>query len=320
MISRVVTVGEALAVLRNPPDEPSWLARELILGTGGAEGNVAMALARSGVPVRWIGRVGADAMGRRVARELRAEGVEVRAIQDGEHPTGLLLKDTSADGRTRVVYYRKGSAGSRLSEADVAEEPLDAGTLLHLTGITPALSESARAAAALLLDRAEESGSTVSFDVNHRARLWGAEDAAAVYRAIAARAAVLFASVDEVPLLLPGWQGTDPAAAATALAEAGHGHVVVTAGARGAAALRDGASYIQPAVPVRVVDTVGAGDAFVAGYLARLIAGDDPAAALARGALLGAAACRHPGDWEGAADLDGLDPDIDPDPADPVSR
>ncbi|AGL19192.1 sugar kinase [Actinoplanes sp. N902-109] len=319
MIDRIVTLGEALAVFRTGPGGPLWQARHVELSTGGAEANVAMAVARRGVPVSWFGRVGADELGRRVVRELRAEGVDVHATVDREHPTGLLVKDIRPGGRTSVGYYRRDSAGSRLEVADVDRIPLDAGALLHLTGITPGLSAGCGAAVARLAERATAAGATLSFDVNHRRKLWSDDSAAPVYRALAARADLLFASVEEVPLLLPGWTGTQADAAARALAGRGHRQVVVTAGARGAYALIDGTGYEVAAVPLDgIVDTVGAGDAFVGGYLAELVAGSPVRQRLRTAAVLGAAACRHPGDWEGVADTAGLEPDGVP--ADPVSR
>lgn len=136
---RVVTLGEALGVLRTASLGSLAQLDTLAVGTGGAEGNVAVGLARLGTPVTWLGRVGDDGLGRRVARELRAEGVDVVAIVDGGAPTGLLLKETPVPGRTLVTYHRAGSAGSRLEPADLDGLDLAAGDILHLTGITPAL-------------------------------------------------------------------------------------------------------------------------------------------------------------------------------------
>lgn len=163
-----------------------------------------MSLARLGVDVPWIGRVGDDSLGRRVLRELRSEGVRVIPTIDIDYPTGLLVKETSSSGRTRKSYYRRESAGSRLSDAEVDAAKLDADTLVHLTGITPALSATAKSAAFRRLDRAEEAGSPISFDVNHRGRLRNAEEAGAVNRSIATRADIVFASLEKVSLLLAG--------------------------------------------------------------------------------------------------------------------
>ena len=259
---------------------------QLAVGTGGAEGNVAIGLARLGVPVTWLGRVGDDGLGRRVTRELRAEGVDVVAIVDEDAATGLLLKESPQPGTTLVTYHRTGSAGSRLTPGDLAALPLEQGDVLHLTGVTPALSASARDTVFAALDLADAVGATISYDVNQRSKLWSAAEAAPVHQAIAARADLLFASEDELPLL-----GGVTAA-----------EFVVTRGAGGASTVRDGQRTEQAAITLQtVVDTVGAGDAFVAGYLAELVAASPIAQRLLTAVQTGAAACLHPGDWEGAA-------------------
>lgn len=296
---RVVTFGEALGVLRT--DQIGSLAHlgTLTVGTGGAEANVAIGLARLETAVTWLGRVGDDGLGRRVARELRAEGVEVVAIVDDEAPSGLLLKEAPSPGRTVITYHRGASAGSHLVPADLDALDLAAGDILHLTGITPALSASASDAVDRALDLADAAGATISYDVNHRSRLWGDRDAAATHRRIAARAQLVFAGEEEAELLAPG--GGGPSRWAAAIAALGPTEVVIKRGAAGALALVDGTALTRQAVSIDlVVDTVGAGDAFVAGYLAERLAGRDLEIRLETALRAGAAACQHPGDWEGA--------------------
>jgi 2-dehydro-3-deoxygluconokinase len=263
--------------------------------------------------------VAADSLARRVTRELRAEGVVVRSVVDPDRPTGLLVKDVRADGRTAVSYHRAGSAGSALTVADVDALDLELapGTLVHVTGITGSLSTSAADAIRHLVARARESGALVSFDVNHRPRLWGDRPADEPHRSLAAMADLVVASVDEVPFVVgpafevdaraPGLEQAERAA--DALVAAGHGHVVVTAGAAGAVARHAGDGASVAALTVDVVDTVGAGDAFVGGYLAGWSQGSALAGRLRLASHSGAAACRHAGDWEGAVDLGGLESD-----------
>ena len=147
-MSRIVTFGETMALLR--PEETGSLADvdRLSIGIGGAESNVAIGLARLGAKVAWLGRIGADGLGDRVVRELRGEGVEVVAVVDEVAPTGLMIKERLATDTTRpVIYYRTGSAGSRITVDDLPALGIAEAALLHVTGITPALSESARDAA-----------------------------------------------------------------------------------------------------------------------------------------------------------------------------
>lgn len=288
----LLTLGEALGVLHS--SESIAHASHLRVGTGGSEANVAIGLARLGADVTWLGRVGDDGLGRRVVRELRAEGVHVAAVVDQSSATGLLLKETDSAGRTEVVYHRRDSAGSRLSPEDLEQIDSSAVTHLHLTGITPALSASASAAVDAAMQRFD---APISFDVNHRGRLWSTEHAAPVYRRLAALATVVFAGLDEALLLVPEAEGAEDAA--HRIAAWGPREVVIKLGAEGALAVVDGVVRRVAAVPVRVVDTVGAGDAFVAGYLAERALGRDADVRLSTAAAAGAAACTHPGDWEG---------------------
>ncbi|WP_328326118.1 sugar kinase [Streptomyces sp. NBC_00455] len=315
----VFTFGETMVALRG--DGQLKLGGTMAVSVAGAESNVAIGLARLGHPVHWAGAVGADEAGELVLRTLRAEGVGVTGTtRDEAAPTGLLLFEPRLPGVTRVHYYRAGSAGSRIA-ADGVERAfttfLEAGTeadtgtdtgantnsttrVLHLTGITPALSPTARSAAERAMELASENNVLISLDVNFRTRLWSTDEAAAVMRDWAPRADVLIASDDELPLCLPAGSPEDPARQAEALLEAGAGEVVVKLGAAGATAYTLQGELHAPARTVPVVDPVGAGDAFVAGYLSALLDGSDTAGRLDRAVTTGAFAVAASGDWEGA--------------------
>jgi 2-dehydro-3-deoxygluconokinase len=168
--------------------------------------------------------------------------------------------------------------------------------VLHVTGITPALSPSARAATFAAVEEAHGAGVPVSLDVNHRAALWTADEAGPVLAELAARADVLFAGEDEAGLL--GAEG-DAEAVVRRLAALGPAVAVLKRGARGALAALDGDLVHVPAHAVTAVDPVGAGDAFVGGYLAELLLGADAKTRLQTAAACGAFAVTVPGDWEG---------------------
>jgi 2-dehydro-3-deoxygluconokinase len=293
----VVTLGETMAMLRNDTPGLLALATELKLGIGGAESNVAIALQRLGTRASWIGRVGADSLGELVLRELRAEGVDIHAIVDPDAATGLMIKERRTADTARVWYYRAGSAGSRLNAADLPAQLISSAALLHVTGITSALSASAHAAILEAVRLARAANVPISFDVNHRSTLWRGRDATAVYRELAEAASIVFAGEDEARLIAPG--ARDVRDLAASIVRLGPTQVVIKLGANGCYALIDGVEYAQPAVPVRVIDTVGAGDAFVAGYLAELVEGKDVATRLRTAVTTGAFACLTAGDWEG---------------------
>lgn len=298
----VVTFGEAMAALHGAG--PLRLGGGMSLTIAGSESNVAIGLARLGHSARWVGRIGSDELGALVLRTLRAENVDVAStVVDAAAQTGLLLFEHRIGDLTRVTYYRKGSAGAHVCWQDLEPALEPSPKLLHVTGITPALSPDAADAVTRAVTSARERGTTVSFDVNFRSRLWHAEQARAALRTIVAAADLLFASVDELPLVS---DEVDEATAASRLLAEGVGAVVVKRGAHGARAYTRSDVITVPARRVAVVDVVGAGDAFVAGYLSGYLDGLDIAGCLDRGTVLGAFAVSRTGDWEALPTRDEL--------------
>lgn len=292
----LITLGETMGLFRPSGIGLGELIETYHLTTGGAESNVAIGFARLGGRATWIGRVGADAIGRKVLRDLRAESVRARVTVDANAGTGLMTKEQRLPGRSTVHYARTDSAGSRLSPADIVDSDVAGASVLHITGITPALSASAAAAVDAAITVAQSSDVPVSFDVNHRASLWRGRDAPSVYRRLAGRATIVFAGEDEAALIVGDG---DPRALATRLAALGPRTVVIKLGAAGAVAFQDGEFSARAAVAVPVIDTVGAGDAFVAGYLSETINGAGPRDCLDLAVQTGAFACLAAGDWEG---------------------
>ena len=262
----------------------------------GAETNLAIGLARLGVRAGIVARVGDDGLGTAILRRLRAEGVDVAGVTvEAGAPTGLLVRERRAFGPSEVLYRRSGSAGSRLTPADLeASGGLRGARWLHVTGITPALSPSALAAVEAAIDAAKSSGTTVSFDVNLRRRLWSEAEAAPVLERLARRANVVLGDPDELALAA---RADDPAAA---LLAAGVSTVVTKLGAAGVRArTSDGQDLALPALAVRAVDPVGAGDAFCAGFIAARLDGLDVGTGLGWGVACGAAVVSVDGDIDG---------------------
>lgn len=303
----VVTIGETLALISTQTYGPLQHRPSLALSLGGAESNVAIGLRRLGVDATWIGRVGRDSLGDLVLREITAEGVVVLATRDEEAPTALMVKERRSAVQTLVWYYRAGSAGSRMTVEDVDFERVRGAALLHLTGISPALSESMAEVTFAAIRVARESGVPVSFDLNFRSRLWSPERAAATYRRIIPLVDLVFAGDDEAAVAVGA--ADRPVELARRLVALGAGQAVVKLGPAGAVAVVQGREYAREAVRVNAVDTVGAGDAFVAGYLAEYLAGEDVATRLSTAVTAGAYQCLVTGDWEGLprrAELAGL--------------
>ncbi|HEX7746362.1 MAG TPA: sugar kinase [Micromonosporaceae bacterium] len=299
----VLTFGESLVSLRSTG--PLAAGGALTMHVAGAESNVAIGLARLGHRAAWVGRVSSDELGAYVLRQLRAEGVGTDGVvRDAARPTGLMFLEQRTADLTRVQYRRTGSAGASLCVDDL-RQPLAAGArVLHLTGITPALSDSARAAALWAAQTASESGMLVSLDVNYRARLWSREAARAVLAPLASYASIVIGSADELDLV--GEDGADESTIVGDVLARGGQTVLIKLGSAGARAhTADGVRHVE-ANTVTAIDTVGAGDAFTAGYLSGLLEGLEVADCLRRGVTLGAFAVASRGDWEGLPRRDEL--------------
>lgn len=292
----VLTFGETMALMRADQVGPLAHASTLSLGIGGSESNVAIGLQRLGVQAVWCGRVGSDSLGNLVEREIRAEGVDVRIAVDPAAPTGLMIKERRTPATQRVSYYRAGSAGSGIKPEDINEQLITNAALLHVSGITPALSPQAEATLRYAVETAKTHNVIVSFDLNFRGNLWSPDKAGSLYRDIIPLADIVFAGDDEAAIAVGAGEPEDLARRISAL---GPSQAVIKLGADGALALVDGTIIRQEAVTIDAVDTVGAGDAFVAGYLAELITGSGPQDRLKTAAATGAFACLVPGDWEG---------------------
>lgn len=294
--AQVLTLGESMGLIKQEVPGPLRTQRTLGFGFGGAESNVAIALSRLGVRSAWLGRLGADSVGDLIERELLAEGVQVHAVRDASSPTGLMLKERPTSTVSRVCYYRKYSAGSRLVPGDIPSGLVEEAALLHVTGITPAISPTADATVEAAMRRARAAGVPVSLDINYRSGLWTRSEAATRLLQLVPLADIVFAGDDEAQMLVGERPVEDLASALQAL---GPEEVVIKLGERGCFASIGDLQLEQGAMSVDVVDTVGAGDAFVAGYLADRLAGTSPQQCLITAVTAGAFACLTSGDWEG---------------------
>lgn len=271
----LLAIGETMAMVAPVNAEPVVDAEVFLVDAGGAESNVAAHVAALGHRAVWFSRLGDDSLGRRVAGQLAARGIDVSHVEfDSEHPTGLYVKDPG----NGVFYYRRGSAASMLSERDADLISFDGVDLLHVSGITAAISASASSFLSRAMTRAREHGVPVSFDVNHRATLWDAATAAPVLLELARRADIIFTGRDEAEGL---WGTSTPDDVCALLPDVPE--LVVKDGSIGATAFVGGDAVFEPALVVEVVEAVGAGDAFAGGYLAEWLAGSPVSARLRTG-------------------------------------
>lgn len=295
----LVALGEAMVAIA--PREPGLL--ELVGSftpfVAGAECNVAVGVSRLGVPAAFLGRVGDDPFGRMIRRQLGAEGIDSSWVQvDPDRPTAVFFKENRGlSNETRVYYYRQGSAGQAVEADPRWRELVERAGMVHVSGITAMISADARAAVKTLLRWAEDAGVPVAFCVNLRHKLGDVPAWRRVLEPLLGSVSLLFASEDELKATF----GLGPEAVLTRLRPGGIRRIVVTRGADGATVYAPGAAPLaKPALAVGgVVDTVGAGDGLVAGYVAGYLRGLDEERCLDLGLFAGAMAVRSRGDSDG---------------------
>lgn len=290
--AEVITVGETMAVVAPARAERLVLAEEFIVHAAGAESNVAIHLARRHHRVTWASALGLDPLGDRILAQISRESVDTAyVVRDPHRPTGVFFKDPKGH-HSDVYYYRHGSAASALTAEMVERLPLGEARILHLTGITPALSGTCHQAVTRLFDIASTVPDLrVSFDVNYRRGLWKASQAAPELLTLARRAQIVFVGRDEAEVL---W-GTSTVDSVRALLGDVPELVVKDAGI-GATTFMGDAQHFVPSPSVQVVEVIGAGDAFAAGYLDAALKAEQPARRLHSGHMLAARVLRSTSD------------------------
>ena len=297
----VITIGEAMAMFVAKETGDLAAAESFVKRVAGAELNVATGLARLGLNVGWVSRVGNDSFGRYVLQQLAKEWINSHGVTtDERYATGFQLKSKAENGTDPIVeYFRKGSAASHLSVADFNEEYFCSARHLHLSGVAAALSASSLE----LLNHAakvmKEKGKTISFDPNLRPVLWKSEaEMVKQLNKLAFQADWVLPGLSE-GAILTGHK--TPEAIADFYLDHGVKTVVLKTGADGAwFKTATGEKGAVNAVKVEnVVDTVGAGDGFAVGVISALLEGKSLPQAVSRGNKIGSLAIQVIGDSEG---------------------
>lgn len=293
----IVTVGEVLLRLSVPAGQSLRNLPPLDARPAGAEANVARNLARLGHATTFLSCLPDQPLARGIADELRRSGVDTRHL--AWKTTGRLgtffVQLAEPPRAVEVVYDRAGSCAAAMTPADLPSAAFQDCALLHLSGILPALSPSCVETARQAIHLARAAGALVSFDVNHRARLWSAPEAANGLKPFLASTDVLFCSRRDA-LALWGCDGEGARLIEQLRGLTSARHVISSDGPAGVAAWIDGIGFRQePARPVRIVDRLGAGDALASGFLHGLLR-NELSRALALGTTLAALALTEHGD------------------------
>ncbi|RLI82515.1 sugar kinase [Archaeoglobales archaeon] len=293
----VVTLGESMIQLNAKTIGPLETVREWEQHAAGAESNFAVGVVRMGLKAGWISRLGKDGFGRYIVQVIKENGVDVSQVKfDPSAPTGIYFIWHPKEGESVVKYYRKGSAASKLSPRDIKKRYIKNSRWLHLTGITPALSDSCSEACFKAIEYAHDFELKISFDVNWRKVLWrSVSEARKVFEKIAKE-------VDLVKIGIEGFnqiwrRSLSPKDACKFLSKRFNCEALVTK-ERDAYACSKNEVVHERAMKVKVVDPVGAGDAFLAGYVASRLKGYSMRESLRIANVIGATVCTRRGDIE----------------------
>ncbi|UOF92578.1 sugar kinase [Fodinisporobacter ferrooxydans] len=297
----VVTIGETMLLFT--PDSIGLMrhANTFSAKVAGAESNVAIGLSRLGHKAGWISRVGDDEFGEKIRSFIRGEGVDISLVKkDSTAPTGIFFKEFRNPSDVRVYYYRKHSAASLMCKEDINEEYISKAKYLHITGITPALSDSCHEMVLKAVHLAKKHGVTVVFDPNLRRKLWEEERARRVLLEFVRHADIVLPGISEAEFL---FGSRDPVECSELFLKQGASLVVMKLGNKGAYYVSEKVNGRVDGFKVpQVVDPVGAGDGFAAGFLSGMLDGLHVSQAVERGCAVGAMVVMVPGDVEGLPD------------------
>jgi len=301
----VVTFGESMVLFSPDSSGPLRYVQNFNKALAGAESNVAIALAKLGHEAGWFSKLGNDEFGTYIQATIRGEGVDVsRVIMEPKKSTGILFKERFMHSNPNVYYYRKDSAASTLKPEELDEEYIKKAKILHITGITPALSENCRKTVFKAIEIARKNNVLVSFDPNIRLKLWTQEEAVPVLLEIAKQSDIIFPGIDESEMLLGL---TKPEDIAEKFMDMGCSIVAVKLGKEGCyVADRLNRYYIDSYQLENPQDTVGAGDGFAAGFLSGILKKLDLRECAEYGNGVGAMAVLVKGDMEGYPNFEQL--------------
>jgi 2-dehydro-3-deoxygluconokinase len=294
----VLTFGESMVAFSTNNDESIVRTSQASVSVAGAESNVATALARLNHKVKWVSRVGEDVFGQKILHTLQAEGIDTEGVtRDPANQTGLMFKQKRSLLNTEVLYYREKSAASALSAEDIDPAWIEQCKIIHITGITPSLSDSCKELVTEVIRLGKKYNKLISFDPNVRLKLWNIEEARETLLPIIKESDIFLPGKDELKMLL----GLETLKDIEKFAiEWNIPAMVVKDGAKGAWLMEGGHTEFVKSFEINnVIDEVGAGDAFAAGFLHGYLNGKTRVESIVYGHALAAFAISTEGDTGG---------------------
>jgi 2-dehydro-3-deoxygluconokinase len=271
----LLNVGESMLRFSVPAGRLLADAPAFDVHVAGTESNVAVAVARMGFKTRWLSRLPNNVLGHRIADAISAQRVDCSYLAWSETDrVGTYFLEFGASPRpTKVLYDRAPSAARSMDENTFDLSLVNQARLIHLTGITVALSEGCSRLVEAIIDRATASKIPIVFDVNYRALLWSHQECRRRLAPLLCKVDTLIVSQRDLGPIFE-IQG-DAASAAKELHQLfGTPRVAITTGDQGAVGLENGHTVLAPGYPVEMIDRIGAGDSFAAGVICGFLEGD----------------------------------------------
>ncbi|WP_084243783.1 sugar kinase [Planomicrobium okeanokoites] len=295
--TKIFTLGDALITFNPSETGPLRYVPSFTRKVGGAELNFAIGCARLGMDTKWVSRLGGDEFGRVIYNFARGEGIDMSDVEFVDnYPTSLNFKEIRQDGSGKTFYYRYQSPILTLAPEDITDKMFDEVNLIHLTGVFLAIDPKNLAIAKKVLEIARKKDIMVSFDPNIRLKLWTLEQAKAAYMEILPSVNILLTGLDEIEQI----NGDASDQALEGFAERFNiSQLVIKDGGNGSRLYQQGTWYSKSAFNVKVIDTVGAGDGFDAGFIYAVLHGYSPEDALEFANGSGALVTTVSGDNEG---------------------
>ncbi|PIC74677.1 sugar kinase [Sporosarcina sp. P17b] len=293
----VLTIGDAMITMDPITKGPMRFVTHFERKMGGAELNFAIGCSRLGLNSKWISRLGQDEFGKVIYNFARGEGIDVTDVDFVEgYTTSVNFKEVRESGEGKTFYYRQQSPVLTLRVEDINEKLLDSIDLLHITGVFLAIDPQNLTIAKRLITLANEKNIPVSFDPNIRLKLWTIEEARKAYFEIFQQIDILLTGLDEIQLIL---EDSSEATLVKLANEFNIKDLVIKDSSAGSRLYRNGEWFTSPAFQVPVIDTVGAGDGFDAGYVYSYLNNLEPNEALRFANGVGALVVSVLGDNEG---------------------
>ena len=290
------TFGELMALFMAMDTDSVKTASQYQMSAAGAEANVAVAAHRLGINVHYHSKIGNDYLGDAVKLLMEKEGLKTDHFVRSSSYTGALVRNRGQEEKLDVTYLRKCAAASTFQPTDIDESILAKSKWLHVTGITAALSESARNTVAHAMDLARKHNVRTSFDLNIRLKLWSKEEAGKALNELAHDVELITGGEDEYEIV---FGGGDAETNLKIAASRGVNIAIMTNGPEVMRILAYGERFDYAPVKVKIVDPVGSGDAAISGTICGILAGLSIKDAIKQGSKCGAMVASVLGDWAG---------------------